>query len=361
MKKRSYTITILLLLGAFLFTPSAFAQSNETAQGMGFTFDLQFPNSQQGEAGFWDLLLPPNTSETMTITLRNTSPQPITVDMRIVSAKTTAAGVISYTPNELAFDESLKHNIEELIEAPEYVELMVGEERTITLDVAMPTEEFDGMLLGSLYMQRRPTEEEDAQTQGNILNRFSFVVGIVLRNNNNATEKNVVLNEVIAGLDNQHTAILIDLSNVQSEILPDVSIEAGITRAGEDEVLFLHTQSQMRMAPNTRMLFPVQLRGQRIQPGDYTAHIVLYSEGDRWEWNENFTVTADEAREMNESAVGLLPPVNNGVPPWIFASGAGIVALGGYMIYSVAKKNKELKRQLEAMQATDDVELEEAF
>jgi hypothetical protein len=341
MKKLTYLLTLIILIFPFIQATPIKAQEN----AMGFRHEVIFPPSQQDNRGFWNLLLAPNTQETASILLTNTTNQEIRVNLSMISAKTNASGVIEYSPNELPFDDSLIHNIEDLVELPEYVLLAAYEERKIDLTITMPDENFDGMILGGLHLQQEPDLQAEEQNQATIINRFAFVVGMVLRNNNHTTIPELRLNEVVAGLHNHHNAILIDISNVQPEILSELTLNVQIHRLGSEEILFETQKSEMRMAPNTNILFPVDSNGQRLIAGEYTAFISATSGENVWQWHENFTITTQEASKLNRQAVGLLPETR-GHNWWLSGGLVGLILAIIGILVKKSQENRQLKKQL---------------
>lgn len=339
-KLHKITVVLSLLLGLFSHQTQVFADEG-TVQGLGFQADWALPDSQHSDSAFWDLLLAPNSMEQVEVTLSNTSPAPIIIDMEIVGARTTDLGEINYSPNEGIADETMPHDIRDVASVPAYIELGVGEEQTITVNLAMPSEEFNGMLLGSLHLQRRLTEEE-TQGEDMIINTFSFIIGLVLRNNTNATDKDIYMAGVEAGLDNFRTAVLIDLINRQPEILPDMTIRAEVFQEGQEVAVFERTQAEMRMAPNTSMRFPVRMGDQAIQPGTYIVRIHLTSEDDVWSWEETFTITEAEASNLNSQAVGFLYEGGSNLPPlWMIGAGVGTLLFIGLILSLVKNKNSK--------------------
>ncbi|SJZ57330.1 protein of unknown function [Pilibacter termitis] len=274
--------------------------------GTGFTYELVFPENQTGSYGYYDLKMAPDQKQELTIKLNNPYPEEIKVDVIIDSAKTGSNGVIDYNRNTLAVDKSLKHNIKDIVKAEKTVTIPPKSKIDLPIKITMPKVEFDGVLLGSIYMERQTTQKEKEQQTGSVRNIYSYSVGLLLRENDKKTEKKLELNGVKAGLDNYRNSVILSFSNVQPEILPKLSIEAEVMKKGSKEVLWDTRKTDMRMAPNSLLNFPVSMQGEAMTAGKYTAHIIARSEDKKWEWNEDFEITQEQAEKYNQEDVGLI-------------------------------------------------------
>lgn len=87
---------------------------------------------------------------------------------------------------------------------------------------------------------------------------------MVLRETDTETNREVQLNKVYPGSSNYTNAIFVNLSNVQPEILRDVSLEVQITKKGNSKVLYQAKSTQIQMLPNSQIDFPVSMNGEKI-------------------------------------------------------------------------------------------------
>ena len=114
-------------------------------------------------------------------------------------------------------------------------------------------------------------------------------------------------NQVRVGQSNYKNSVYIDYSNKEAQFVNNMTTEVQISKKGENLVKYEHKQSAMRMAPNSFIAFPVSMNGERMEAGDYTAHILVTADdGIKEEWTKDFTITKDEADKFNERDVGLV-------------------------------------------------------
>lgn len=72
------------------------------------------------------------------------------------------------------------------------------------------------------------------------------------------------------------------------------------------DVLYEKKKAGMRMAPNSQMLFPISLEGKKMLPGVYRGQIVATAGEQKWEWEEKFEITDEEADKYNQLDVSLV-------------------------------------------------------
>ena len=87
-------------------------------------------------------------------------------------------GVVEYSGANEEATPSAPYAIEELVAlSDETLSLAPNEQKEITLTVQMPSESFDGILAGGLYVQQTGSEE----FQGNVQNLLAREVAVLLR------------------------------------------------------------------------------------------------------------------------------------------------------------------------------------
>lgn len=101
--------------------------------------------------------------------------------------------------------------------------------------------------------------------------------------------------------------IFVNYSNVNAAFVENMTTEVQIMKKGSQEVLYERKKSTMRMAPNSFIAFPISMNGERMNPGEYTAKILVTADDKvKEEWQEDFKITKDEADKFNERDVGLV-------------------------------------------------------
>lgn len=297
---------VLMLLITLLLNISVYAAEQEVSSA-GFTYNINYPDSQISKNGYLDLLLKPSQKQSVNLTVSNPSDEEVNIDINIEGAKTNKNGVIEYSPNDIPMDKSLKYHFEKVVSGPATVKLKPKETKDIEFEIAMPNEEFDGILVGGVSLIRSLEDDNKVTEKGTqIKNRYRYVVPIVLRNNRKDIVPKLELQKVYPEQLNAKNTIYVDFSNINAVFFDSMSVEVQISEKGKKTVLYQTKKTDMRMAPNTLIQFPVSMQGEKMVPGDYTAKIqVKGSKGIIEKWTQDFKITKEQADKYNERDIGL--------------------------------------------------------
>lgn len=97
-----------------------------------------------------------------------------------------------------------------------------------------------------------------------------------------------------------------NFSNTQRTFIGDLSVEFEVRRKGSSTILYDTKKTDMKMAPTSMMNFPLLLNGNEMEAGNYTGHVVVTSGDKRWEWEEDFEITKEQAEKFNKQDVSLV-------------------------------------------------------
>ncbi|MHC5247184.1 WxL protein host-binding domain-containing protein [Enterococcus sp. LJL90] len=348
MRKKAVIGIIIIYIITLIFsgTPAYATSESSTADqsGGGFSFEVVRPDNQRDTtAGYFDLSMEPGQQQTVLINLSNDSSKPITVAVGLYGGKTNSGGVIEYSDTDIPNDASLAYDFADIVTAPGEVEIPANSMVPLEINISMPDASFEGFIAGGIRLQDI-TDEGTASSdqQGMILNKFAYMTGMLLSTGNtDGIEQNMQYNQTYPGLDNYQNAIFVSYSNTAPIFVNGMSTEVQIMTVDSDEVLYDARKTNMRMAPNTLINFPVSLNSQEMVPGDYRAHVVVTTEdGGRWEWTEPFTITEEQASEFNESDLSLVQ--QSGVNWRLIAMiVAGVVIVAAIIFVIVRMVNKK--------------------
>ncbi|MGX7201316.1 hypothetical protein BCR22_02240 [Enterococcus plantarum] len=352
MKKKLIKFLIVLYIvcfaGAGLLGKQAFAEDNKLDSGS-FTYEVNHPENQKSTAGYFDLLMKPSQKQTVSITLKNPSDKKeVTVRADLSSAKTNANGVLEYGPAAIENDASLKYDFTEIVKGPKEVTLAPKEEKKLELEITMPTEQYDGFIVGGIQLTVKPTKEAEAEKkkQQGIANNYAFIIGMLLSESDAVVPAELTLNKVSAGLSNYRNAVFASISNTEMGFMKDMTIDMQVMAKGSDEVLYDTKKADMRMAPNSKIDFPLAMNGDEMVAGDYIAHILAKSGDRKWEWTEDFEITKEEADKYNKQDVTLTQ--ERGINWQLIAmivAGVVIFAVVIFIIVHQVNKKKAKKRK----------------
>jgi preprotein translocase subunit SecG len=346
--KKLVVVIALCFLGILGLGELTQAEDKATETKGGFYYEVEFPENQRNKEGYLDLLMKPSDEQKVTVRLFNTSKNDMTIDVKLNGAKTNANGVIEYGPNAIEDDKSLAYKFTDLVKTKDSVKIPAGQSVNLELEITMPASSFDGTIAGGLWFQVKGND--DTQVQGTIVNKFAYVVAILLRENETPVEPDLALNKVAAGLNNFRNTVFINFSNIKPEYLNDMTTDVKITKKDSEAVLYDTKKSSMRMAPNSQITFPVSMDGQTMEAGKFVAHIVVTSGKKQWKWEKEFTITKEEADKFNNQDVNLVQDRGfNWKLILLIAIGAILVFVVIFILVTIARKKKQEAARAEKM------------
>ncbi|CRH21032.1 conserved hypothetical protein [Carnobacterium maltaromaticum] len=179
-----------------------------------------------------------------------------------------------------------------------------------------------------------------------IKNKYSYVIGLQLRENTNEVKPVMELNEIKPALLNYRTAVTVNLQNTEATIMKEVSVDAKVMKKGTTKVLHETKKEGLSMAPNSNFDFPINWDNQSLDAGTYRLQLIAQSGEDKWEFDKEFTISAKDSTDLNKEAVEL----EKTEPNWILIISvvAGItiflILVIGFFIYRHQKKKAAEKR-----------------
>ncbi|SES08264.1 DUF916 and DUF3324 domain-containing protein [Isobaculum melis] len=329
-------ISLLLLSGSFLFF-----KNNASAAELNFAVETVIPENQiDKKKSYFELKMTPGQEQTLEVVLRNDTEKEIIVEPKINSAFTNINGVVEYGESDKELDKSLLYNLKDLITVDESVTIPAQSSITVSLKVKMPPEAYKGILAGGITFKEKKSEEESTTTQEDnnlaIKNEYAYVVGIVLSESDEAVKPELALNQVVADQVNARNAIKANLQNITPTFVNQLKVTTEISKKGSKDVLYRTTKEAMQMAPNSNFDFPTMLEGEKLAAGTYVLNMDASSGENTWHFEQEFTIDADEAKELNKSDVTIHEDYT-----WLYIL---LSALGGMLLmlalYLIFKRKK---------------------
>lgn len=352
-KKHIFPLIIALIFYIVTFGGGALtAYAEDAADPMGgFNYKVIKPENQRSEAGYFDLRMNPGQKQTVQVELTNGSSNEITVAVSLNGAKTNGNGVVEYGPTAIKNDASLKYDFTKIVTGPDKVVIPAGKTVPLELNIAMPEVGYDGVVAGGVQLKK--VVKEDKNKTG-VINEYAYLIGMILNETDTAVEPDLKMNKVSAGLANYRNSIFVNFSNVTATYVEGMTVDTQIMPEKSDEVLYDSKKAGMRMAPNSMIDFPIEMNGEKMVPGNYRAHVLVTAGDKRWEWDEKFTITDEEADKFNGQDVGLVQ--ERGID-WRLIIGIAaallvVVVVIFVIVRQVQKKNLKKKRKQKKRPAT---------
>lgn len=303
--KKKYVQSIVSILVTFFILLCAHVPV--FADGEGFGYEVIFPENQMEDIGYYHLKMEPEQEQIVQIKLNNISNKKIVVNIKLNGAKTNTNGLIEYNSAISKEDPSIIFPFTDLVKAPKKVELEPKGEKMLDIKIKMPKTSYDGQIAGGIQMIEAGQGADAKKDGATVINEYAYVVGMILQETDVKVKPELKLNSVKAGQSNLKNTIFVNYSNIKPEYFEDMTTEVQITKKDSSTVLYEKKQSKMRMAPNTQINFPVDMGGERMKAGNYTASILVTgSHGIKEKWIKDFKITDDEANKYNERDIGLV-------------------------------------------------------
>ncbi len=303
-----------------------------------FEATITIPDSQTNkELMYYDLLLEPKKSEKLSLEVKNTSEQELSLALAFHRAVNNTTGAIIYSDSDQGKSNTAKFDIEKLVQiSDEQVTLKPNEAKTIQLQVTMPNEEFAGVLAGGLHIQQIGTDE----FEGNVQNLFAREIALLLRNNMDTVVPAFKIDSAAALQENGRNAVTLVIENTEPTYVRNVEVSYEIL---QEKTSIIQDQKTMNFAPNTQMHYFIPLNGEAFEPGTYTVQTTIETDdGKIWEGSPTFTIEADKAKEYNRTDVTI-----EKIPmPWLTIGIAVAVGLLFIFVVWLIIKNKKLQKEL---------------
>lgn len=344
--KYAKKIVATLLLAVFITGLGGFYQSKAFAAELNFAVKPIIPENQRDKnKTYFDLRVQPGQQQTLKLLLTNDTENNVIIEPKVYTAITNVNGVADYSMEVKEHDKTLKTPITNVVKTVDEITVPAKGQVELPVEVKMPAEEFDGILLGGISLQEKEKKEDTkAKDKKNVSieNRYSYVVGIVLNENDNTVEPHLELNEVAPGQLNARNVITANIQNTKPVLVNQLSIDAKVSRKGSSEVLYHSEKKGMQMAPNSNFNYPIQLEGKSLEAGEYRATITAESKGKKWNWTKDFVIKADTAEKYNKSDVSIKKDYT-----WYYVIGGVLLLILISLLFYFLGRRKSKKEEQE--------------
>ena len=335
-----------LVLISCLFSIKGFAdETSELMKQVGFSYKINHPSNQIGGPGALNLMMKSGQEQTVNVTIKNTSNQDITILVSLNGARTNGNGGLEYGPNRFKADASMAYDLPDLVEIPSELKIPKNNSQDLELKIKMPKVGYKGIVTGGIQMIEKESGDV-ATSETMIVNKVAYLFGITLQTEETKLKPALELQKVYPEQANFRNAIYLDVANTQAMKVKGLMLDVEITKAGQTEVLYESKKNSMEMAPNTLMSYPISFGGEKMVSGKYTAHVLASAHEKEWQWEQDFTITKEQADLFNQKDVNLVQ--ERGLD-WqlivIIVVSVVFVITGIYVIRRLSKKKKKSRKR----------------
>lgn len=265
---------------------------------MAYTVIPIFSENQAPEnTSYFELTLEAGQQETFQIEITNLLKETKEFSLEVNEAITNSNGVLDYI-RKFPRDSTLTYPMSELVTFPEQVSVPGEESVLVPLRIEVPSEDFTGMLLGGVIV--KPLLEEMAESS--VINHYTHTIAIVLNGQPLSEELELSLTEIQVSQRDFRNVIYLGIQNSLGRIVDDLAVSVEVMKAGSERPVYEQLKEGMRMAPNSTMDFPVEIRD-HFEGGDYEAKVTVTAEGKTWLFSESFRIGEAQAHALNEVTI----------------------------------------------------------
>jgi len=279
----------------------------------GFNTTPIFPANQVAETNsFYDFHAPPGTTQQIIVRINSTrTDTDISMELSLTTATTNRNRIIDYStmepdlPNPNAFSNIASFVDADIIASGGILTLSPGEVRDVTVNIAIPPEHFDGMILGAVHVLQILTAEDLSQS-GMFANRMAQVLPVRIRGYNTSLPVAFELGHVEAELYRGRGTIIAEIIHPNHRMTLGTEMEARIYPVNSDEPVFHLSGLMVDFAPGS--IFPLYITdhaGFGFVAGDYIAAITLVHNNVTFDMAQAFTIPETVAEEVAMGAVNL--------------------------------------------------------
>lgn len=307
-RRSKFSRICLFLIASIVFLQTNYtflvAEASESSD-IGFYVKAQLPDNQRDTTDtFFNLRMQPKQQQTLEVLVSNTSTDEMQIEVEANNAYTNRAGGVDYRTPGIK-DENAKYSLEDIAKPRESL-MMIPPGKTIPvlIDIIMPEDTFDGIVLGGIVISKS-VDESKVEEDTTIINKYSYVVGIILNETDTEVVPRFDLVDVKPDLVNHRTAIVNTIRNFEPVLIKNASLYIEVYPKGSDTPIWSHTKSDLKMAPCSVMDYTFYLEEETITPGDYVSKVEIVWQDLGWNFEKEFTIESENARNINENSVTL--------------------------------------------------------
>ncbi|MFL2064213.1 DUF916 and DUF3324 domain-containing protein [Latilactobacillus sakei] len=300
----------LPLIGLLLLLVSNNPQAVQ-AMGAGFTISANVPDNQYNNAvSSFDLVMKPNQTETLAVTLENLENNTKIIKASANTAYTTEAGSEAFDKHRPGRLSQAEYQFSDIFDAPQTITLKPKETKTVNFKVTMPANFYSGVLKGALYFKdtKAGATQETDQKGFSITNYYAMALGVVLREHPKVhIPADLKLRRIRVSETNylHEPAILAKLENVKPGTPGAMTINAKVSKHKGSKTLFGYQREGITMATNSSFEYGIPLGDSWINPGKYHLHLVAKSSQKTWVFDRDFEISVNQAMQMNRKNKNL--------------------------------------------------------
>lgn len=303
-KLRWWLMGFLLILGVLLGVTPVQAASQSNASGFVLT-PLLPKNQLDKQAGYFNLQLDPNSTQTLKVAVSNPSKTAVTVRIVPVNATTADTGNVVYVPSNRT-DPSATTTFTDMTSSGVTVRLAANQAKTISFKVTVPKDGFKGEVLGGLFATNTASSTANGKNnQGFVLkNRYAEVTAVALwAQAPKPIPVKLDLAKVTVVNQSDQPVVIAKIRNLTPTLFGKLKVQARVVQLKTGKTVATQELKSGSMAPNSWFNYHVTLGKQKLVAGQYQLNLHLTSGQQQWNFKRDFRLTARHAKQHNQRLV----------------------------------------------------------
>ncbi|WP_159638642.1 WxL protein peptidoglycan domain-containing protein [Erysipelothrix anatis] len=338
--------SIKILLVAVLLAMQVNTISADTERYSDFTVTPVFTENQIGTdleyRGYFDVMLAPEGHDILNLEVKNTGSSPMTVHVDKTNAVTRANGEADYTQNEMPSAYIPTTMASMLTIQNNDIVVNPNESAIISVDLQMPKEAFEGVILGGLAITAtHESNKTKEQNSVGVNSSVKYLVAVQARNSMNDVMPKLRNGEAGAKVHQMMPAYFVTIENSVGLNMSNVSISGDIKQKSDGKVVAKVDEKNRSILPYSsfEVMFSPNDENQKIVSQLYSYDLTIKSGEESWNFKDDFQVGTEMTKDINAT----VKPNNNAL--LIYGGLAVLVIINVGLVYIVmkqrnAKKNK---------------------
>lgn len=330
--KKQNIITVVLGIVFFFFLPlSVRGESQQEELPINFSYQNRIPKNQNVKGNYFDLLVKPETIQTLVTEVSNLSQKDIVVKVMINDAKTTAQGLIEYGPNKLKSVGESELTLTNILKGPSEIELKKGETKEIEFQLKMPKKEFKGVILGGIQLQE-VKKEIARQEETKLENEYAYIFSVSVRETKEKADLQFSHERSYYENDLHDGKVKVMINNDSQEIAKEIKLESQVTSIETGEIVAELKRNEIKIAPMSIMA--VELPYPNAKIGKYKVVNVMTINDRKLEFESEFEIKDKNLKGKGNKVVAVTK-TKSWLPSIIIGT---IILLGSGALYVIIRQ-----------------------
>nr|WP_106781029.1 DUF916 domain-containing protein [Lysinibacillus timonensis] len=327
---RNLIIIFILFIWIFLVGNVEFVEAQDA--NMPITVEPKYPDNHNNETvGYFDLNVNPGDQQSIEIIITNKEDKEIKVNLASAYAFTNPTGGIMYkelidSSETILLDNGI--HIKENIQVEESVTIPPQSSVTVPIEFSVPQSNGETLLGGVLISTQGNTIQQQQEVEEGTANftvNTEMVIAMAIKLNlPNSVDSNFQLGE--AGFNGELAQVYLEMINDAQKIQEEVSGSYSITNQ-EGQELFNGEFGSFKMAPKTKIRYPIQWGYETLEEGNYTLNI--QSESLNLNEIKEFSIKDEDVVQFVEQSQTnvTVAKEEGGMPSWVWIAAVVLVGL----------------------------------